>query len=408
VGDATAGGRLGGLDALVITSLIWFLAKFLRYAFPPLFGQFRAEYGLSNAALGAAFAGMMLCYAAMQFPSGALADRVGPVRVITGGALLAALAAALVSAAGVGGLPVLLVGMLLVGAGTGAHKTVAVTLLPAVYPDSRGRMLGALDTFGTFGGAAAPAAVLAVLAVGLDWEWLFLGAAVAGVAFAVAFARCLPRRLPAGALDGGSDARVTDGGADGDGLGRYLVLFADRRLAAFVAVTVLFSVAYNGAVAFLPLYLTDQTALTEGGANLLYGGLFLVSVVQPATGEAGDRLGELPVVGATLALATAGLLALLAVDAPWAATLAVVALGLGSHGFRPVRGAYLLSVVPDAVAGGTLGVVRTVIMGAGALAPAAVGLLADAAGFGAAFGLLAAALLGALVTVGALLWTATD
>ena len=29
--------RLGRFDALLLTSLIWFLAKFVRYAFPPLF-----------------------------------------------------------------------------------------------------------------------------------------------------------------------------------------------------------------------------------------------------------------------------------------------------------------------------------------------------------------------------------
>jgi len=397
--------RLGSLDALVATSLIWFLAKFLRYAFPPLFAPIQAEYGLTNAAVGTAFTGMMLCYAAMQFPSGALADRVGPVRVITAGALVAALAAGLVFAAGVGGFPVLVAGMLLVGLGTGAHKTVAVMLLPAVYPDSRGRVLGALDTFGTFGGVAAPAAVVAVLGAALDWEWLFLGAAVVGVAFATAFARRVPRHLPPGGFEvpARGDERAADGGDPG--FARYLSLFVDRRLAAFVAVTVLFSFAYNGVVAFLPLYLTDATAMTSESASLLYSGLFLVSVVQPLTGEASDRVGQLPVIGATLALAAAGLVALRFVSAPLAAAVAVLALGVGSHGFRPVRGAYLVSMVPSAVAGGTLGVVRTAIMGAGAVAPAVVGVLADRAGFVPAFALLAATLLGAVGVVAVLLWT---
>jgi len=30
--------KLKQFDALILVSLIWFLAKFVRYAFPPLFG----------------------------------------------------------------------------------------------------------------------------------------------------------------------------------------------------------------------------------------------------------------------------------------------------------------------------------------------------------------------------------
>ena len=49
--------RLARFDALVATSLVWFLGKFLRYAFPPLFGTLGDTYGVSRAALGTAFTG---------------------------------------------------------------------------------------------------------------------------------------------------------------------------------------------------------------------------------------------------------------------------------------------------------------------------------------------------------------
>lgn len=55
-------------DALALTALVWFLGKFIRYAFPPLFGRFEVIYGVSRTALGAAFSGLMLVYAAMQLP----------------------------------------------------------------------------------------------------------------------------------------------------------------------------------------------------------------------------------------------------------------------------------------------------------------------------------------------------
>ena len=84
--------RLSALDVLALTALLWFLAKFLRYAFPPLFGTLQTVYGASNTELGLTFSALMGGYAVMQFPSGALADRSGTVRVIVGGAVAAALA----------------------------------------------------------------------------------------------------------------------------------------------------------------------------------------------------------------------------------------------------------------------------------------------------------------------------
>jgi len=96
----------------------------------------------------------MAVYALLQFPSGAIADRVGAVRVIALGAVVA----------GVGSLALLfdtpfavLAGaMLVIGAGTGAHKTVAIRLLSRVYPVRTGRALGAHDTVGALGGWPRP------------------------------------------------------------------------------------------------------------------------------------------------------------------------------------------------------------------------------------------------------------
>jgi len=406
-------GRIREYDVLVLTALIWFLGKFVRYAFPPLFGPLQASYGVSNAAVGAAFSGFMAVYALLQFPSGAIADRVGAVRVIAAGAAVA----------GVGALSLLfdtpfavLAGaMLVIGAGTGAHKTVAIRLLSRVYPVRTGRALGAHDTFGALGGVAAPAAVTLFVAAppalaallsrlpGADWRGLFVVTGVVALALAAAFSLRVPSRLPADA-DRGPEREGPEPGARD-----YLALFEDRRLAAFVLVTIAFSFAYNGAVAFLPLYLSEAAGLSSATANLLYSALFAVTFVQLVSGDLSDRLGRFPVMVAALALAAAALVGVVAGAGeetgagPVALGVLVVAFGLGSHGFRPVRGAYLIEALPDRLAGGGLGAVRTLLMGAGALAPATVGAVADASGFRPAFGLLAGALaLAAVVAAG--LW----
>jgi MFS family permease len=382
-------GRLARYDALALTAGLWFLAKFLRYLFPPLFGTFEGAFGVSASTYGLAFGGLMAGYALLQFPSGALADRLGGVRVITAGALVACAGAAAVTVAD--GVAVLAAGMLLVGVGTGTHKTVAVALMAAVYPERTGRVLGAMDTVGAFGGVAASAAVVGVTALGAEsWRLAFGAAAAAVLVGAGLFARRVPARVPPGAA-----------GGETPDVWRYVARLREPAFGLFVGTAVLSSLAYNGALSFLPYYL-EAVGLSATVANALYGLLFAVSVVQPVTGEAGDRFGPLRVAVGTVGLAALGLFALLLGSGPVVLGLAVAALGVGAHGFRPVRGAYLVRVAPVGGAGGSLGVVRTAIMGAGAAAPVLVGAATTAAGPRAGFALLAAAAAGALVLVGTL------
>ncbi|WP_458210777.1 MFS transporter [Haladaptatus sp. NG-SE-30] len=385
-------GRLSRIldyDTLLLTAALWFLAKFLRYALPALFPVYQTEFGVTNAFLGTAFTAMMVGYSLMQFPSGVLADRFGAVQVIAAGAVIAASGALVLGVSAP--LAVLIGGMLLVGLGTGVHKTVSIRLLSRVYPSKIGRALGVFDTLGAFGGVAAPAAVVLVTGVG-NWHVLFLAGAVTGLVLASGVLAYVPRRQPNRADDSGNDLALR----------QYLTLFQSRRFTLFVGVTLCFGFAYNGVVAFLPLYLTDH-GLTDATASLLYSALFAVSFVQVVTGDLSDRVGRLPLAIVVLAVSAGALGALVVVGRASAVVLGaiVVAFGLGSHGFRPIRGAYLSATIPGDVAGGGLGLVRTLLMGVGALAPAIVGFIADTAGFVVAFGLLAVVMTGAVLLAAA-------
>ena len=402
--------QIGDYDVLILVSLIWFLGKFVRYAFPPLFESLQTSYEVSNAVIGIAFTGFMVAYALMQFPSGVAADRIGPVRVIVAGTAVA----------GVGALALvvdspfwaLIAAMLVIGAGTGVHKTVAVRLLARVYPSRIGRVLGVHDTLGGLSGVAAPAVVVLFISAppalsllldrlpGADWRGLFLLTGIAAIVLAAAFAWRIPRRLPADAAVGTSD-EPTPGARD------YLRLFRNPRLSAFVLVITGYAFAHNGLIAFLPLYLSREAGLTTTTASLLYSIVFAVTFVQLATGDLSDRIGRFPVMVATLGLAATALVALVVVPGIGAGVVAfavvVAVFGLGAHGFQPVRSAYLMELLPEWLAGGGLGVVRTLLMGAGALAPGVIGIVADVAGFRLAFALLAGSMaLAALLAAG--LW----
>ena len=403
--------RLARYDALVLTTLLWFMAKFVRYLFPPLFDPFQAAFGVSNTATGLAFSALMTVYALMQFPSGVVADRRGPVRVIAAGAVVAALGSlALVVPLPLPDLSVpigpvstvpgevlgVVGGMLLIGVGTGAHKTVAVRLLATVHERRTGRALGVLDTVAAFGGVAAPLAVTYALP---DWRGLFLASGIAVAALTVLFVRRTPRHLEGrGTVDASGGE---DGGIDGSLLG-YLELMKPPRVALFVGVTVAFAFGYNGVVAFLPSYLAADAGAGLGRAvgNTIYSALFVVALVQLGTGELTDRVGRLPMLFATVVAAVAGAALLLSVRGVAAVGAAVVLFGVGAHGFRPVRSAYLMSLLPDDAAGGGLGVVRTVLMTAGAIAPGVTGFLIDTRGYDAAFAALGGSLVVALALLG--------
>ncbi|QKY16260.1 MFS transporter [Halorubrum sp. CBA1229] len=389
--DRSALGRLGRFDAVVLTSTLWFLGKFVRFAFPPLFERIAGVYEISAAGLGTLFSGLLFVYAVLQFPSGLLADRFGSVIVLASGSALAAVGA--LALAVDAPFAVLVAGMLIIGAGTGTLKTVGVRLLSRAYPDRTGRTLGVFDTFGSLGGVAAPAAVVAFAGLpgvfGAGWRTTFLASGVAWILVTAAFVVRVPTRISetdgGGATSGGGDVPVRE----------YAALFRNPRFSAFVAVTVLFSFAFNAAFAFLPLYLTREAGLEPTTANLLFSALFAVSLVQLLTGELSDRTGELPMIAFTLGLAATGLgsvILLTDLGDPVLLGAAIVCLGLGSHGYRPVRSAYLMSVFPASVAGGGLGAVRTLLMIAGASSPALVGYLSETAGFKPAFWLLTATL----------------
>lgn len=375
---ATRLQQLLRLDVLVLTAGLWFLAKALRYAFPPLFEPFRGIYGVSNTELGIAFTGLMVCYAAMQFPSGVWQDRFGPVRVMVTGGIVAALAAlALVREPTF----LVLVGiMLLIGAATGLHKTVSIPLLARVYSKHTGRAFGFHETLGASAGVAAPILVIFFLHRS-GWRSFYVLAGLCGLFFGIlAFIR-IPPRL---------EARV-DSGSSPD-LAQYFGLLRSRRISAFVIVTASFAFAYNGVVAFLPLYLVDVAGLDLSTAGLLYSLLFAATISQLGTGELSDHLGRLPILGACICLGLFGMVLLFSSTTAVGLSLAVAAFGIGTHGYRPVRDAFLTDLIPSDTVGGGIGLIRTLLMGTAAIAPVTVGVMADSLGFRIAFMALMAAL----------------
>lgn len=381
-------------DVLLLTSLVWFMVQFLRFVFPPLFGTIQDQFGVSNAETGLLFTLLMIGYAVMQFPAGYLADELDEIRVITMGVLVSTVASLFLFLAPT--FVLLVVGATIVGLGTGVHKTVAINLLSSVYAGRKGLTLGTMDTIGQFGGVVAPATVTLLFAIRFDWQVVFLISSVMLLLLGCLFYSRVSQRLPSLRDSDQRSNRSDSSSIQADprsghseqsrefsedevepNAESYVAVFADRQFALFVVVTVLFTFSWNGVSSFLPLFLVDERSFSPDTASLVYSGFFVMSVSQVVTGGLSDRIGRVPMLVTLFAIMTVSLIGLLLFSSKLVAITLVFLMGLGFHGFRPVRDSYLMELIPSSIGGGTLGIVRTFMTTIGALAPAAVGYLSE-------------------------------
>lgn len=376
-------------DILVFTSLIWFMVQFLRFVFPPLFETIQGDYGVSNTEVGFMFSALLFAYSCMQFPAGYLSDVFNERVVITAGTVVFGLGSLLVVLSD----PfwTLLVGVGLIGLGTGTHKTVAVNLLSRLYPSKTGLSIGVMDTIGQAGGVFAPAVVVLVFVIAIDWRSIFLVGAGVCVALAYGFHRSILRTVSEADT---AERMGEEGSADEDERAKsYIDIFRHYHFAAFVAVSSIYTFSWVGVTSFYPLYLSNVASFSAGTAGLLYSLLFALSVCQPLTGWLSDRFSTPNIVLITFGLILGGLLAVLFSQGRFAYITTTLVLGLGFHGFRPVREAYFMEIIPDAVGGGVLGLVRTVMTMLGAVAPTLLGILADVFGLTYSFAVLTGVIL---------------
>lgn len=388
--------RVSKYKTLFFAASIWFIAKAVRYSFPPLFETLQSSYSISNAFVGSIYTILLVVYSLLQTPSGILADRYGSVKIVVAGSITAAIGSLFL----VFDTPVyiLVLSMILIGAGTGAHKIVAVQILSKIYSKRTGRTLGIFDTFGSYGGVGASFIVTAFLISppvldifinilpGESWRAVFLVFGTIGILLAIGFGLYVPKQL---SMNTRSSVEKEPTNTS-PGVAEYFKQLSNLRVSIFLAAAILFSITYNGVVAFLPLFLTETMGYSSSVGNLLYSVLFGVSIVQILTGDVSDRVGRLPIIIAMLLLSGFSLMLLVAftnISVVLAGSL-IVMFAVGSHGFRPVRAVYFVEILPERIASGGFGIVRTLLMMAGAVAPPLVGYIADVSSFRIAFTLL--------------------
>jgi MFS family permease len=281
----------------------------------------------------------------------------------------AAFATASAAYAFAGSIPVLLALRTLHGLGIGTFNTGAPTLVSDQAPISRrGEALGYFGTSQTLTQALGPAIGLFIMEA-WGFQWLFgISAGMALTSLALCFL-----------------------------LEDYHVPGPSRRLAwnMFVSVKVLkplilvlgMSFATGSILSFVPLYGRSEGASNPGFFFTIYALVMLLS--RPVSGILSDRVGRMAVAGPGMVFISAGMGLLAFSGQWWSLALSAAILGVGLGAAMPALMALMIDLVGPAERGGamsTFGIGLDVGIGIGSVVQ---GMVAEAYGFGAAFGLTA-------------------
>jgi MFS family permease len=362
---------------LAVLALGWATLQGGRFLLPPLLPRITETLGFSPGGIGLALTGFGLVYAVVQYPSGTYSDVLSRATLIVPGFLVLLAGFVLVGLSVTAGL--LVVGVLVLGVGKGLFASPSRALLGDLFTARRGRALGLYSAGTDLGGLLASGLAVVVLATA-TWRLAFVPvvAALALVTLLFVYWNDEPYRL----------ARVDL--APGATAGRIVATREQRELVVAFAIFYFF---VGGLTNFFPTLLVE-TGFSEPVAGASFALVFAVGLLtKPTAGEVSDRFPRLLVGSAGLLVAIAGLAVVLV-----APNLPVVAVGtvLVAAGYKtqfPIADAVVMEAAPSESVGGDLGAARAVFIGASALGPGFVGLVAEVAGFRLAFWLLAVSLL---------------
>jgi len=343
----------------------------------------KAEFGWTNAQAGLVSSVTLIASAFGGIAAGIISDRIGRRRTLIYTILLYSVASA--GTATSQGIWDLIFWRAVVGLGLGGEWSAGATLVAESWPaEHRAKAVSFMQSGWALGYMAA-AALAALILPTLGWRALFL----AGVlpALVTVFIR---RKVQEPEIWLKSTQRASFTGIFKAPYGRRTFW------ATVLATSVLF--AYWGLFTWLPGFLSAPASQGGAGMSIVKTSGFVFAVQIGAFygyicfGYLADWLGRRPAFA--MYVAVAALLTPLYGLAPTISPLLLLMLGpcIGffGTGFFSLFGAMLAELYPTAIRGAGQGFVYNFGRGLSALAPYAVGSLADSYGLGAALGLNAA------------------
>ncbi len=364
----------------------------------PLLPFIRDEFALDYTQAGWVVSALILSYGISQLPAGWLADRIGPRTLITIGISGVALSGLLVGLSST--YIMMLVFLVLMGVmGGGYHPASAPLISELVEPKHRGRALGLHQIGGTASYFLAPL-IAATIATALGWRGSFIGLAIPTIIFGIVFYILLGRRGYTRKVEPGiSKSHTETPPAPGH----------QRRLVAFLVLSIGGQIMIVGTVQFISLFLVDRFGVSKEAAAALLALIYAAGLLAaPLGGYLSDRLGRVPVV--LVASLMAGPVIYLLNLAPSGLGIGVILVAIGASMYlrMPVSEAYIVSQTTERNRSTILGIYYFGSRGGhGVMAPA-LGYLIDQVGFYTSFTIVGVALV--VLTLGSaiFLWGSRD
>jgi MFS family permease len=166
-----------------VGALFFFYAFMQRTAPSVMVSELMRDFSVNASALGGLSAFYYYAYMAVQRPTGLMADRFGPRRLLTGAALVSAMGGLIF--AGADDLALAATGRVLVGIGAGFGFVCTLRMITDWFPPERLAMLtGATMMLGMLGGVTGQAP-LAIVVGEVGWRPTMAGVAAVGVVIAL-------------------------------------------------------------------------------------------------------------------------------------------------------------------------------------------------------------------------------
>ena len=383
----------------------------LELTFAALLVRVGLEYGADLALLGVVANVGTVTFGTTALPSGFLTDRFGPRAIITWCMAGAALFAFAVAAAP--NLFVFAVFLSLLGAALGLYHPAGTSMVATVV-ERRGMAFAAHGIAGNIGVGAVPAIAIGI-SIATDWRmaYVVLGIAALGVALVVrTLAPSKEEVIDASQRASRSRVMAATGLARPRSTPPEVRTWFTRPLLVIYVCSIGTGFIYRGSLTFLEKHLEEHLGIElfgwspEAVAGAMTSIALLTAVLgQAAGGWLSDRFPLEWVVAPVLGLAAPSLL-LMSTVGGIALLIFTATFVIANFGQQPIINGLIADYAPEGAGGRAFGLSFFLVFGVGSMAGTICGVVANAQGTSAAFGLLAAVSAGiglvvVMLTVGA-------